>query len=206
VWQDGSNQQARVNQRWTVFHAHYDNKVDCYDPCVGQFLTQHICRSIHGRSGLRFQGPAWDGRLLLTSDNAAYVALILNIHRGNFPDNRTGTLQRGLAADGRNRIWKSNFTTDPMVSVRHDRGDSKELWRSDCCTVWAALDKWTTPGRMWLWMTEHLLPARFVCRKSTLHWRCAVVSYTSHCTQRNSRRIGYCERPSGVPRASCRIL
>jgi len=112
--------------------------------------------------GFGFRDLAWDGRWILASDNAQ----VRRIDTTTFTEIATritgpGTLQRGLAADGRNRIWKSNFTSDPVVVFDSTGATVRTYGVPAVAPYGIALDKWTSRGRMWLWYTEPSLTGQY---------------------------------------------
>jgi hypothetical protein len=105
--------------------------------------------------GFGFRDLAWDGRWLLTSDNAQ----VRRIDTATFTEvlpafTAPGTLQRGLAAETRNRIWKSNFTTEAVVQFDSTGVQTKTLGVPTVAPYGIAFDKWTSRNRGWLWYSQ----------------------------------------------------
>jgi hypothetical protein len=63
-------------------------------------------------------------------------------------------MQRGLATDGPNRIWKSNFTTDPVVAFDTTGVTLRTLGTPTVAPYGIAFDKWTSRNRGWLWYSQ----------------------------------------------------
>ncbi len=105
--------------------------------------------------GFGFRDLAWDGRWLLTADNAQ----LRRIDTTTFTEVATritgpGTLQRGVAWEMTNRIWKSNFTTDPVVKFDTAGATVKTLGVPSVAPYGIAFDKWTSPDRGYLWYSQ----------------------------------------------------
>ena len=117
--------------------------------------TTHLQVNNTTGQGFGFRDLAWDGRRLLTSDSPQ----LRFIDTTTFTEVRAqltgpGTLQRGLATDGINRIWKSNFTTDPVVLFDTTGATIRSLGIPTVAPYGIAFDKWTTPNKGWLWYSE----------------------------------------------------
>ncbi|MBI5472566.1 MAG: T9SS type A sorting domain-containing protein [Ignavibacteriae bacterium] len=105
--------------------------------------------------GFGFRDLAWDGRSLLTSDNAqlrrvdtvTYTELLPRI-------TGPGALQRGVAWEMSNRIWKSNFTSDPVVKFDTTGATIKTLGVPTVAPYGIAFDKWTSRNRGYLWYAQ----------------------------------------------------
>jgi len=105
--------------------------------------------------GFGFRDLAWDGRWLLTSDNqqvrridtASFTELLPRI-------NGPGALQRGIATESPNRIWKSDFTTSAIILFDSTGAQLKSLGVPPVEPYGLAFDKWTSPNRSWLWYTQ----------------------------------------------------
>jgi len=145
VFSSGGQSSADINDnKWivtTMRGAVLDTTKPQVNPTAGQ--------------GFGFRDLAWDGRWILASDNAQ----IRRIDTTTFTEIASritgpGTLQRGVAADGRNRIWKSNFTSDPVVVFDSTGATVRNYGVPTVAPYGIAVDKWSTRGRMWLWYAQ----------------------------------------------------
>lgn len=111
-----------------------------------------------GSPGFGFRDLAWDGRWLLTSDDnrirrvdsASFTEIATPITFGS----ATTSLHRGLAVEHANKIWKSNFTTEPVIAVDTTGATVRTLGTPAVAPYGIAFDKWTTKNRGWLWYSE----------------------------------------------------
>ncbi|MBI5472564.1 MAG: T9SS type A sorting domain-containing protein [Ignavibacteriae bacterium] len=105
--------------------------------------------------GFGFRDLAWDGRWLLTSDNAALRRVDTTTYTEGRPQiTGPGTLQRGVAWEMSNRIWKSNFTSDPVVKFDTTGATVKSLGVPTVAPYGIAFDKWTSANRGYLWYAQ----------------------------------------------------
>ncbi len=105
--------------------------------------------------GFGFRDLTFDGKYLLTSDNNQ----IRRIDTATYTEPRPGITgpnnpNRGLAWSSVNRIWTSNFTTGPVAMIDTNGITIKSLGIPTVAPYGLAADRWTTPGRMWLWYSE----------------------------------------------------
>jgi photosystem II stability/assembly factor-like uncharacterized protein len=105
--------------------------------------------------GFGFRDLAWDGTWLLTSDDVR----LRRIDTTTFTEIATpitgpGTLQRGVAWEMTNRIWKANFTTDPIVKFDTTGATIKSIGVPTVAPYGLAFDKWTSPNRGYLWYAQ----------------------------------------------------
>ncbi len=111
--------------------------------------------STGGSPGFGFRDLAWDGRWLLTSDDTR----LRRVDTATFTELRPaitgpGTLQRGVAAETNNRIWKSNFTSDPVVKFDTTGATVRTLGVPTVAPYGIAFDKWTSRNRGYLWYAQ----------------------------------------------------
>jgi hypothetical protein len=97
----------------------------------------------------------WNNSHLLTSDNAQ----IRRVDTTSLTETATqltgpGALQRGLALESANRIWKSDFTASPILLFDTTNTQIKTLGVPTVAPYGLAFDTWTSPGRGHLWMSE----------------------------------------------------
>ncbi|MBI5472565.1 MAG: T9SS type A sorting domain-containing protein [Ignavibacteriae bacterium] len=113
--------------------------------------------STGGSPGFGFRDLTWDGRWLLTSDDNR----IRRVDTTTFTEIATpitfGTatsLHRGLGFEKVNKIWKSNFTTEPVIGVDTTGATVRTLGTPPVAPYGIAFDKWTSSNRGWLWYSE----------------------------------------------------
>jgi photosystem II stability/assembly factor-like uncharacterized protein len=117
--------------------------------------TTHYQINNTAGQGFGFRDLAWDGRWLLTSDSPTMRRIDTTTYTELVPAiTAPGTLQRGLAAETPNRIWKSNFTTDAVVRFDSNGVQTKTLGIPTVAPYGIAFDKWTSPNRGWLWYAQ----------------------------------------------------
>ncbi len=113
--------------------------------------------STGGSPGFGFRDLSWDGRWLLTSDDnrirrvdtTTYSEIAAPITFGT-----ATSLHRGLAFEKLNKIWKSNFTTEPVIAVDTTGATVRTLGTPTVAPYGIAFDKWTSSTRGWLWYSE----------------------------------------------------
>ena len=107
--------------------------------------------------GFGFRDLTWDGRWLLTSDDNR----IRRVDTTTFSEIATPitfgaatSLHRGLGFEKLNKIWKSNFTTEPVIAVDTTGATVRTLGTPTVAPYGIAFDKWTSSNRGWLWYSE----------------------------------------------------
>lgn len=105
--------------------------------------------------GFGFRDLAWDGRWLLTSDDtrirridtATFTELVPPIVTVSNPN-------RGIATMSPNRIWVSNFTTNPVNLYDSTGATIRSLGIPTVAPYGIAFDKWTSRTRAFLWYAQ----------------------------------------------------
>ncbi|MEO8167943.1 MAG: hypothetical protein ABI623_06840, partial [bacterium] len=124
--------------------------------------TTHLQINNTAGQGFGFRDLAWDGRWLLTSDNNQLRRIDTTTFTELVPAiTGPGTLQRGLAWETTNRIWKSNFTTDPVVKFDTTGATVKTLGTPTVAPYGIAFDKWTSPNKGYLWYAQPSIAGQF---------------------------------------------
>ncbi|MGA9116539.1 MAG: hypothetical protein WB626_07175 [Bacteroidota bacterium] len=117
--------------------------------------TTHLQQNPTAGQGFGFRDLAWDGRWLLTSDNAQMRRIDTTEFGEVLPPFTTLTNpNRGIGVQSPNRIWVSNFTSDPLRLYDTTGAVVRQLGVPPVAPYGIATDPWTTPGRMWLWYSE----------------------------------------------------
>lgn len=105
--------------------------------------------------GFGFRDLAWDGRWLLTSDDARMRRIDTTTFTEVLPPFTTQTNpNRGIGVQSPNRIWVSNFTTNPVRLYDTTGTIVRVLGTPTVAPYGIATDPWTTPGKMYLWYSE----------------------------------------------------
>ncbi len=124
--------------------------------------TTHLQINNTTGQGFGFRDLAWDGRWILASDNNQVRRIDTTTFTELVPAiTGPGTLQRGLAWETTNRIWKSNFTTDPVVKFDTTGATVKTLGVPTVAPYGIAFDKWTSPNKGYLWYAQPSLAGQF---------------------------------------------
>jgi photosystem II stability/assembly factor-like uncharacterized protein len=108
--------------------------------------------------GFGFRDLSWDGRWLLTSDDnrirrvdtLTFSEIATPITFGS----PTTSLHRGLGFERVNKIWKSNFTSEPVIAVDTAGTTLRTLGTPTVAPYGIAFDKWTSRNRGYLWYSE----------------------------------------------------
>ncbi len=110
-----------------------------------------------GSPGFGFRDLSWDGRWLLTSDDNR----IRRVDTTTFSEIATPitfgaatSLHRGLGFEKLNKIWKSNFTTEPVIAVDTTGATVRTLGTPTVAPYGIAFDKWTSRNRGYLWYAQ----------------------------------------------------
>ncbi|MDL1891391.1 T9SS type A sorting domain-containing protein, partial [Sphingobacteriales bacterium CHB3] len=132
-----------------------DNKWIVTDMYGGILDTSHLQVNPTTGQGFGFRDIAWDGRWLLTSDDTR----IRRIDTTTFteiasPIVTTINPNRGIAYMGPNRIWVSNFTTNPVTLFDTTGATVRTLGVPSVAPYGIAFDRWTSRTRGYLWYSE----------------------------------------------------
>jgi hypothetical protein len=117
--------------------------------------TTHAQINNTAGQGFGFRDLAWNGQWLLTSDNAQVRridTLTFTELVPTFPG--PGALQRGIAVESPNRIWKSDFTASAIILFDTTGAQIKSLGIPTVAPYGLGFDKWTSRNRGWLWYTQ----------------------------------------------------
>jgi photosystem II stability/assembly factor-like uncharacterized protein len=117
--------------------------------------TTHLQVNPTTGQGFGFRDLGWDGRWLLTSDDArlrridttTYTEILAPIVTQTNPN-------RGIAVENPNRIWVSNFTTNPIRIYDTTGAIVRTVGTPSVAPYGLGWDPWTSRNRAWLWYPE----------------------------------------------------
>jgi hypothetical protein len=118
--------------------------------------TTHFEINNTAGQGFGFRDLAWDGRWLLTSDDTR----IRRIDTATFTEilpaitNSTNNPHRGIATNGPNRIYTTNFTTGPLALIDSTGALVRSIGIPSVAPYGVAFDKWTSRSKAFLWYAQ----------------------------------------------------